>query len=278
MAEEEILYSEEEEEILYSKEEGIGTITLNRPEKMNSVTDDMLVDITNILTEATLDDEVRVVIVTGNGRAFCGGTDLSTGLARDQIAAGAEREKRIKKVDQPENTLPMWPFTRIPKPTIAAVNGAAVGMGVEWTIQCDIRIASEKARFGWVGSVRGITPDTGAGPYLLPHIVGLSKALELMYSGEIIDAREAERIGLASMVVPPDRLMSAAREMAVKVSRGAPLALKGIKTLTYGALERPYDVHFGENTKRLAETTLSEDAKEGVQSFFEKRPPVWKGR
>jgi enoyl-CoA hydratase len=151
-------------------------------------------------------------------------------------------------------------------------------MGAEWTVQCDIRIASEKARFGWVGSLRGITPDTGAGPYLLPYIVGLSKALELMYSGEIIDAREAERIGLVSMVVPPDQLISVAKEMAVKISRSAPLALKGIKALTYGSLEWPYSNHFAENSRNLLETSASEDSKEGVRSFFEKRPPVWKGK
>jgi len=267
-----------EKDVLYSKEDGIGIITLNRPEKMNSVTDDMLVVITNMLTDITLDDEIRVLIITGNGRGFCSGTDLNTGLARDQAKAGAEREKKIKKADLPENSLPPWTFTRFPKPTIAAVNGAAVGMGAEWTAQCDIRIASEKARFGWVGSLRGITPDTGAGPYLLPYIVGLSKALELMYSGEIIDAREAERIGLVSMVVPPDQLMSTVKEMAAKISRSAPLALRGIKALTYGSLEWPYNTHFTENSRNLLETAASEDSKEGVRSFFEKRPPVWKGK
>ena len=268
----------DEKQILYSKEEGIGIITINRPEKMNSITDDMLVDVTNILNDITLDDEVRVVIVTGNGRAFCSGTDLSSGLARDQVEAGKEREQKIKSVDLPENSLPHWTFTRIPKPTIAAVNGAAVGMGVEWSIQCDFRIASEKARFGWVGSLRGITPDTGAGPYLLPFIVGMSNALELMYSAEIINAQEALRIGLVSKVVPPDQLMDVAKSLAIKIARGAPLANKGIKSLTYGALERHYSEHFAENSRLLNETATSEDAKEGVASFFEKRPPEWKGR
>jgi enoyl-CoA hydratase/carnithine racemase len=126
--------------------------------------------------------------------------------------------------------------------------------------------------------LRGITPDTGAGPYLLPYIVGLSKALELMYSGEIIDAHEAERIGLVSMVVPPDQLMPIAREMAVKISRGAPLAIRGIKELTYGSLEWPPSAHQGETSKRLLAITQSEDCREGIQSFIEKRPPVWKGR
>ncbi len=268
----------EEQKILYTREGNIGIITFNRPEKMNAITDEMLADLTNILNEATLDDGVRAVIVTGNGRAFCGGTDVSAGIARDHAEAAAERAKRIKKVDLPETSLPGWTFTRVPKPTIAAVNGAAVGMGAEWTVQCDFRIASENARFGWVFPLRGITPDTGAGPYLLPYIVGMSRALELMYSGEIIDAREAERIGLVSQVVPPDQLLPAAKELAAKVTRGAPLAIKGIKEVTYGSLEWPPSVHRRENTRRFQATSLSEDAKEGIQSFLEKRPPVWKGR
>jgi len=268
----------EEQKILYTRENGIGIVTINRPERMNAITDDMLVDLSNILNDATVDDEVRAVIVTGNGRAFCAGTDVTTGITRDHAQTGAERAKRIKKVDLPETSLPGWTFTRVTKPTIAAVNGAAVGMGAEWTAQCDIRIASENARFGWVFPLRGITPDTGAGPYLLPYIVGLSKALELMYSGDIIDAREAERIGLVSMVVPPDQLLPAAKEMAARLTRGAPLAAKGVKELTYGSLEWPPSVHRGETGQRFRDTSASEDAREGVQSFLEKRPPVWKGR
>lgn len=268
----------EEEKILYAREDGIGIVTFNRPDRMNAITDSMLVDLTNILNEATADNEVRALIVTGNGRAFCGGTDVTTGIARDQTQAAAARAKGIKKIDLPATSLPAWTFTRVTKPTIAAVNGAAVGMGAEWTAQCDIRIASENARFGWVFPLRGITPDTGAGPYLLPYIVGLSRALELMYSGEIIDAREAERIGLVSKVVPPDQLLPAAKEMAAKLTRGAPLSAKGIKEVTYGSLEWPPSVHHGENSRRFRETSASEDAREGIQSFLEKRPPVWKGK
>ncbi len=268
----------EEQKILYAKEDGIGIVTINRPDRMNAITDDMLAEMTNILNEITLDDEVRAMIVTGNGRAFCGGTDVSQGIARDHEAAAVARSKGIKKVDLPPTSLPGWSFTRVPKPTIAAVNGAAVGMGAEWTAQCDVRIASENARFGWVFPLRGITPDTGAGPYLLPHIIGLSQALVLMYSGEIIDAREAERIGLVTSVVPPDELLPAAKEMAARLTRGAPLAAKGLKEVTYGAFEWPPSVHQAENARRFRETSGSEDAKEGVQSFLEKRPPVWKGR
>ena len=267
----------EEQKIIYTKEEGIGIITLNRPERMNAVTDDMLSDLTNIINDITLDNEVRAVILTGTGRAFCAGTDVTQGIARDHEEAARERAKKIKKVELPETALPRWTFTHIPKPTIAAVNGAAAGMGADWTVQCDIRIASEGARFGWVFPLRGITSDTGAGPYLLPYIVGLSKALDLLYSGEIIDASEAERIGLVSKVVPAEELMPAAKEMAKKLTRGAPLALKGTKEITYGCMEWPPSIHHGENSKRFRDTSASEDAKEGIQSFLERRPPVWKG-
>lgn len=266
-----------EKDILYSKEDGIGVITLNRPEKMNSVTDEMLVDLEAIIADICQDNEVKVMIITGNGRAFCGGTDV-TALGRDEKEAAATRRRRLEGATVPEGPLPRWTFTRIPKPTIAAVNGAAVGMGAEWTVQCDIRIASENARFGWVFPLRGLTPDTGAGPYLLPYIVGLSKALDLMYSGDIIDAREAERIGLVSKVVPPEELMPAAKETAARLVRGAPLALKGIKELTYGSLEWPPRIHHKETRERFGSLSLTEDCKEGVQSFLEKRPPVWKGR
>jgi len=266
-----------EQKIIYSKEDNIATITLNRPERLNAVTDDMLVDLTRMVAEVIRDDEVRAMIFTGNGRTFCAGTDVSA-LGRDEQEAGAERQRRMQDISMPETPLPKWTFTRIPKPTIAAVNGAAVGMGAEWAIQCDIRIASESARFGWVFSLRGLTPDTGAGPYLLPYVVGLSNALELMYSGEIIDAREAERIGLVSKVVPAAQLLSAAREMAAKLIRGAPLSAKGIKELTYGSLEWIPDVHQVETGKRFRQLSLSDDCQEGVRAFVEKRPPVWKGK
>ncbi|MDD5288024.1 MAG: enoyl-CoA hydratase/isomerase family protein [Dehalococcoidales bacterium] len=271
-----------DQNILYTKENGIGIITLNRPERMNAITPKMLLRMSEITAEIIRDDEVRVVIITGNGRVFCGGTDVGTLGQRDEKLA-AENEAMVEKrkmiyENLPPSPLPSWGFTHIPKPTIAAVNGAAVGMGVEWTVQCDFRIASENARFGWVFSRRGLVPDTGAGPYLLPYIVGLSKALELMYSGEIIDAKEAEKIGLVSMVVPPDELMPAAMKLAQKLMKGAPLSLKGIKELTYGSMDFPPNAHSDWTHKLFREANLTEDCREGIKAFVEKRPPVWKGK
>ncbi len=266
-------------EILYEKCDGIALITLNRPEKLNAITDEMLADFTNVTNETMIDDEIRAVVLTGAGRAFCAGTDVSAGIARDHAAAAVERNKRIKPVELPESKLPrLWTMTRIPKPTIAAVNGAAVGVGVEWTVQCDFRIASDAAKFGWVFALRAITPDTGAGPYLLPYIVGLPKALELMYSGRVIDAEEALEIGLVSDVVDKENLVEHAIDFAKQLTAGAPLAVKGIKELTYGSLEWPPSVFDAHKTSMLQATSNSEDAQEGVESFLQKRSPQWRGR
>ena len=268
----------EEPDVLFAKEDGIGIITLNRPDKLNAVTDDMLVLLADIIKEACADDEVRAIILTGNGRAFCAGTDVTVGITRDQTAPRDVMPSRTANLEIPPTTLPGWHFTHIPKPTIAAVNGATVGIGAEWTAQCDFRIASEKARFGWVFPLRGLCPDTGAGPYLLPQIVGMANAMELLYTGDIINAERAKEIGLVSAVVPPEELMTAAKELAARVTRGAPLALKKIKELAYGSLEWTTAEH-GTATHRLFnEASMSEDAKEGVASFLEKRPPVWKNK
>lgn len=271
-----------EDNLLYTKENGIGIITINRPDRMNAITQEMQLRLAEFITEITHDDGVRVVIITGTGRAFCGGTDVSTLGKSDEasIAKRAETARRRKELydNLPPSPLPRWTFTHIPKPTIAAVNGPAVGMGVEWVAQCDFRIASENARFGWVFSQRGLVPDTGAGPYLLPYIVGLSKALELMYTGEIIDAKEAERIGLVSMVVPPEELIPAAKKFAQRLMKGAPLSLKGIKELTYGSMDLPPNAHSDLTHKLFEAANKTEDCREGIKSFLEKRPPAWKGK
>ncbi|MBW2621836.1 MAG: enoyl-CoA hydratase/isomerase family protein [Deltaproteobacteria bacterium] len=266
-----------EEKILYTKEDGIGIITFNRPERMNAITNDMQARLHEIVAEVIEDREVRVLIVTGSGRAFCGGIDVSL-LARSAEESDEASRQRPQYAELPDTSLPKWFFTRIPKPTIAAVNGAAVGMGAEWAVQCDFRIASEQALFGWVFSRRGITTDSGAGAYLLPYIIGLSNALEIMYSGEIFDAKKALELGLVSKVVPQDELLPVAKELARKLMRGAPLSIKGIKELTYGALEWPPSVHHEETRKSMMNMRGSEDSKEGAISFLEKREPVWKGK
>lgn len=260
-----------EQDVLYTKKDAIATITLNRPDRMNAVNWEMHELIANALDDATQDDNVRVLILTGAGRAFCSGTDVTGGLTRsfadtlNQILAG-------------ERNRPGFSFTSVPKPTIAMVNGAAVGMGAEFTIQCDIRIASDKARFGWIFPLRGLVPDTGAGTYLLPKIVGLQRAFELLYTGDIINAEEALRIGLVAKVVPLEELEAATMELATKIAKVAPLSNRWQKQLVYRAMDRDLEAHAAATSQLLNMCFQTEDSREGIQSFLEKREAVFKGK
>lgn len=272
-----------DEHVLFRNEGGVGIVTLNRPEKLNACTFDMYARMGEIFEQIKKDDSVRAVIFTGNGRAFCAGADLSgpeSGLKNptDNQGKVEANPRRIRlKTSTLDRSTP-WGLLNIPKPTIAAINGAAVGVGAEYTIHCDIRIASEAARIGWVFALRGWVPDTGAGTYLLPKIVGMSKAMELLFSGEIIDAQEMLRIGLVTKVVPNDQLLDAAMEMAKKVMRGAPLAIHMDKELVYRSWERSIDDHAVANSSAFSMLNVTEDHIEGVKSFLEKREPQWKSR
>ncbi|PKN05393.1 MAG: enoyl-CoA hydratase [Deltaproteobacteria bacterium HGW-Deltaproteobacteria-9] len=268
------------EDVLYRKEDGIGIITLNRPEKMNSVTLEMFSQIRALCNEIKTDNEVRAVILTGNGLAFSAGTDLS-GRASDGDGASKRKEAptdRILLTPSAFDRYSLWDFTAIPKPTICAINGVAVGIASEWPLHCDFRIAAESARWGQVFVMRGWVPDTGAGTYLLPRIVGLSKALELVFSARIIDAQEMLSIGLVSRVVADDQLMVAAMAMAKTVTRGAPLAVKMTKELMYRGLERGIEEHLYATSSAFSALSGTEDNKEGIKAFIEKREPHWQGR
>ena len=165
-----------------------------------------------------------------------------------------------------------------PKPVIAAVDGAAVGMGAEFATQCDVRIASDRARFGWVFVQRGLVPDTGAGSFLLPRLIGPTAALRLLLSGELIDAAEAERIGLVSQVVGVDDLADAARAEAERYLSSSPFAVARTKRLLYEAMAGERSAHLLRTRSALAECFASEDHAEGVRAFLERRPASFTGR
>jgi len=262
------------QDVLYAKEDSIGIITLNRPEKLNALTHEMLHRLDSIIEDIKKDDQVRAVILTGNGRTFSAGTDIS-----GEVPQTAEIEINLmKEKTATEYRQSLWFFNSIPKPVICAINGAAVGIAAEFSLHCDIRIAAESARWGEVFVLRGMTPDTGAGTYLLPRIVGLAKACELVFSGDIIDAQEMLRIGLVSKVVPDAELMPAAREMAKKLTRGAPLAVQMAKQLMYRGLEQTMEAHQEAARYCFQLSCRTEDVQEGIASFFEKRAPRWKGK
>ena len=275
-----------DEKILYKKEGNVGVITFNRPEKMNAVTPQMNARIHEIVEEIKRDNEVRSVILTGTGRAFCAGTDVSnaeaTGIPGKEGLPQSHAERQIRRFTDRPSTLDrmtsLWGMISLPKPVICAMNGAAVGLGAEYTLHCDIRIAAQSARWGMVFVHRGWVPDTGAGTFLLSRLVGLSKALELVCGGEIIDAPEMLRIGVVSQVVPDAELMPAAMAMAKKLAKGAPLAVRMAKELIYRSLERNIEEHLISNSSAFRMLTDTEDHAEGVKSFLEKREPRWKSR
>jgi enoyl-CoA hydratase len=258
------------EHIRYDVADHIGTITIDRPEKRNAMTYAMLADFIAAVRDAGRDDSARVVIVTGSGGAFCAGTDLSD----LSTVPGEQRGVR----GSAEETDVWWPLAACPKPVIAAVDGAAVGMGAEFTSQCDVRIASVRARFAWNFVHRGLVPDTGAGTWLLPKIVGLPAALRLLYSGDFLGAEEALAIGYVARVVEPEELMGAARDEAKRFLLGSPFSQRLIKDLVYKGLERDLGEHMRHHVEALQACFRSEDHKEGVAAFLERREASFTGR
>jgi len=262
----------EYKELIYTIENQVATITLNRPERMNALTKTLYSEMEHALRASEDNDGVRAIIITGAGRGFCSGDDVKS------MAAPDTQEQQVRKTAIKGKPTPVVPvFMAMNKPLIAAVNGAAVGWGMDLSLFCDIRIASELAKFGEVYVLRGLIPDI-SGFYLLPRIIGLSRAYELLLTGDVIDAKEAERIGLVSKVVPPDQLMPTAKALAAKMAALPPLAVKMSKEAVRKGLN--YDLGaLGEyHAYALGILFQTEDFKEGSTSLLERRRPIFKGR
>jgi enoyl-CoA hydratase/carnithine racemase len=259
-------------DIIYTKEGHIATITLNRPDRMNSFSPEMSVSLNRAMTDAAEDKKTRVIILTGNGRAFCSGADVKA-MAQKFDKQGAEDKER----EQIYHRTSIYGLMRkCDKPIIAAVNGVAVGGGLDLALACDIRIASDKARFAELYVRRGLVPASG-GTYFLPRLIGLDKAMLMLWTGDMIDAKEAERIGLVTMVVPHDELEMATIELAEKLAKGPPLAIQRGKRAIYDGLRMGLDETLEYIHPVLQELTQTKDHKEGAKAFVEKREPVFRG-
>ena len=263
--------------ILYDVQGAVAIVTLNRPDRMNALTLAAHGELARAIHEATGDDRIRVIVITGAGKGFCSGDDVAEIFLSPEEDQFKTREAKLRQL-QGEHPFPGGghALLRINKPSIAAVNGPAVGYGCELTLLCNMRIASERARFSEIFLRVGLIPDEAL--LLLPRLVGLAKTYEMVLTTDFLDAREAERIGLVNRVVPHEELMPATLELAEKIASKPPiavrLAMEGIRRglnwpledfMRYHALASPF----------CAET---EDHREGASAFVEKRQAVFQGK
>ena len=267
------------ETLLYAVEDGIATITLNRPDRMNAFTAQMRDDLIRAFDETDADDAVRVVIVTGAGRAFCAGADLGAGGQTFDYASRKESkrdETLVNGVYRDGGGMTTLRIFKSLKPVIGAINGAAVGIGMTMQLPMDIRMASSTAKFGFVFTRRGIVPEA-ASSWFLPKVVGLQAALEWCYTGRVFTADEAKERGLVRSVHAPEDLLPAARALAREIADNtAPVSVALTRQMMWrmAAADSPMRAH-RLDSRAIQSRGKSGDAKEGVSSFLEKRTPVY---
>ena len=262
----------ENKDLLLEKDGRVAVLTLNRPDKMNALNAAMREYLPLALQEVQEDDNLRALIITGAGRGFCSGADVAVQAAR---AAGEQVDISRKNILQLVGSLILG-FEKINKPIIAAINGIAAGVGLTLTLACDIRLASASARFSAIWVKRGLIADGGA-TFLLPLVVGMEKALELSFTGDVIDAQEAERIGLVSRVIPPEELMSRAKELAQKIASGPPISVELVKRVMWEKIRNQVREHLLFESYAQTVCRSTQDQKEAVKAFMEKREPQFKG-
>ncbi len=262
--------------ILYDVDEGVATITLNKPERLNAFDNDMLTEWADALQQADKDPEVRAIIITGAGRGFCSGMNVAQeaagdGVLRTQATVATRRHSLRDRVHPIPRTL-----IQLEKPYIAAINGAAAGAGMDMATMADIRFASSTARVGMTYVRMGLIPGDG-GCYTLPRIVGTQRALDMIWTGKMFTAQEALEMGYVMAVYEPDELMPKVTEYARQLAKGPATAVQLAKKLVYRSENLPFDEHLDMAQMAMFIAQSTDDAREGPKAFVEKREPQFKG-
>ena len=258
-------------DVLYEKKGAIATLTLNRPERMNAISGAMLDLLSEKILEADRDDDVRVIVLTGAGRGFCGGLDLKDTASGKGIGGG----------DMPATldlrTAPPTVLHGVDTPTICALNGGAAGYGMDLALGCDIRIAAQSGKLAAAFTRRGVLPESG-GTWLLPRLIGWSKAAEIIFTGRTLSAEQCLELGLVSRVVPDADLPGATLELATEIAENAPLAVQASKRMMRMGLSDGFDEHVDRVFFQLMPLFKTKDFREGMMSFLEKRKPRFEGQ
>src|SRR5215472_13197030 len=258
--------------LLESVQDGVALLVMNRPEKLNALNNDLSAALNQAFERIDKDDSVRIVVLTGAGRAFCAGGDLAL-IGKGREAHDPKQVEAILRAGMGA----VLRMRTIQQPVIAAVNGAAAGAGMNIALAADIRIAAEEAMFGQNFAKVGLFPDYG-GTYFLPQLVGPAKAAELFYTGDMIDAKNALRMGIVNQVVPGAQLEAAVKTLAQKIAQGPPLPIRAVKKTLFGSEKEKLTAALEHEVQQQMPCYLSEDCSEGIQAFFEKRAPQFRGK
>lgn len=262
-------------DLLYDVDNGVATITLNRPERLNAISGGMLASFSHAFRAADRDANVRVIILTGAGKGFCSGLDLKeqgSNANGNSINGQAALPSKFDIADSP----PMVLHTT-DKPVICALNGAAAGYGMDLALGCDIRIASDQSKLAAIFTKRGVLPESG-GTWLLPRLVGWAKASEICFTGRVINPQQCLEYGLVSKVVPHDALMTEVRALADEIAACAPMAVQATKRMMRMSMEETFEANVHHVYLQLLPLFRSQDFIEGVKAFTERRDPVFTGR
>jgi enoyl-CoA hydratase/carnithine racemase len=262
-------------DLLYDVSDGIATITLNRPDRMNAISSGMLASFSDAFRAADADRGVRVVILTGAGRGFCAGLDLKE-QGSNANANSVNGSGGLPAKFDIANSPPMV-LHQTDKPVICALNGPAAGYGLDIALGCDIRIAADTAKLAAVFTRRGVLPESG-GTWLLPRLIGWAKAAEIAFTGRVLSAQESLEAGLVNRVVPADELMAETRLVAAEIAKNAPMAVQATKRMMRLGLDETFEANVHHVYLQLLPLFRSQDFIEGVKAFTEKREPVFEGR